>query len=114
MTDSNGAIWSTLGAGGFGALIGVMGTIVTALINRQPPMAAMIDARIRTLIEGYEKRINDLQHEIAKLESKVDALTRALDEAYLGHRVGDGPYRGAGDGQFISRTTPMAADIRDR
>jgi hypothetical protein len=77
MTDSNSEVWSTLGAGGIGALIGVIGTVLTAIINRQPPMAAMIDARIRTLIEGYERRINDLQHEVAKLEAKIDALTRS-------------------------------------
>lgn len=88
MTDSSDSFWSTLGAGGFGALIGVIGTIATAMINRQPPMAAMIDARIRTLIEGYEKRISDLQHEIAKLENKIDALTKALDDARLHRGLG--------------------------
>ena len=113
MTDSNGNIWSALGAGGVGAMIGVMGTILTAVINRQPAMAAMIDARIRTLIEGYEKRINDLQHEIAKLESKVDALTRALDEAHLGHGVGDGSYRFVANGLYIGRTAHMATDAGD-
>jgi hypothetical protein len=35
----------------------VLGTVIVALINRQPPMVALIDARIRTLIEGYEKHI---------------------------------------------------------
>lgn len=89
MTDSNGEIWSTLGAGGFGAAIGVIGTILTAMINRQPPMAALIDARIRTLIEGYEKRINDLQHEIAKLEAKIDALTRSQHDPYKVCGLGD-------------------------
>lgn len=78
MTDGNGDIWTTLGAAGLGAAIGVIGTILTALINRQPPMAAMIDARIRILIDGYEKRISELQHEIEKLEHKIDGLTEAL------------------------------------
>lgn len=88
MTDGSGGLWSTVGAGGFGALIGVAGTILTAMINRQPPMVAMIDARIRTLIEGYERRISDLQREIAKLEGKIDALTRALDEARVHRGLG--------------------------
>ncbi|WOJ88075.1 hypothetical protein RZS28_09410 [Methylocapsa polymorpha] len=88
MTDGSGNFWSTLGAGGFGALIGVIGTILTAMINRQPPMAAMIDARIRTLIEGYERRISDLQHEIAKLEGKIDGLTRALEDARIHRGLG--------------------------
>jgi hypothetical protein len=97
MMESNSAIWNTLGAGGVGAMIGVVGTILTALINRQPPMAAMIDARIRTLIEGYEKRISDLQHEITKLEGKIDALTRALEEARV-DRGSAGFYRIVGNG----------------
>ena len=79
MTDGNGDIWTTLGAGGLGAVIGVIGTVSAALINNKPPMAAMIDARIRLLIEGYERRINDLQREIRKLEQKIDALTAALE-----------------------------------
>jgi DNA anti-recombination protein RmuC len=43
-------------------------------------MAALVDARIRLLIDGYELRIADLQDEIWRLESKVDALTNALEE----------------------------------
>lgn len=74
-------IWTTLGAGGIGTALGVIGTIIVALINRQPPMAVLVDARIRTLIEGYEKHVTDLQQEIQKLETKVNALTRALDAA---------------------------------
>jgi hypothetical protein len=85
---TEGSIWSTLGAGGLGALIGVLGTIFTAMINRQAPMAALVDARIRMLIEGYESRINDLQEEIAKLESKIDALTLALNEAQTRRGLG--------------------------
>jgi uncharacterized protein YlxW (UPF0749 family) len=81
MAVLEGDAWTTLGAGGIGTALGVFGTIIVALINRQPPMAVLIDARIRTLIEGYEKHVSDLQQEIRKLEAKVDALTRALDEA---------------------------------
>lgn len=81
MSDSNGVLGTVLGAGGLGALIGVVGTILTALINRQPPLAAIVDARIRVLIEGYERRIEQLEREISKLETKVGALTKALDEA---------------------------------
>jgi hypothetical protein len=79
--ESSGVLGTVLGAGGLGALIGVVGTILTALINRQPPLAALVDARIRVLIEGYERRISELQREIDKLEAKVDALTKALDAA---------------------------------
>ena len=73
-------IWATIGAGGIGTALGVFGTIVVALINRQPPMAVLIDSRIRTLIEGYDKHINDLQEEIRKLEAKVNALTAELEQ----------------------------------
>jgi hypothetical protein len=76
-----GNIGQLLGAGSLGAILGSLAIIVAALIKRQSPMAALIDARIRTLIEGYEKRINDLQQEIEKLEGKVDTLTKALAEA---------------------------------
>jgi flagellar biosynthesis chaperone FliJ len=44
-------------------------------------MAALVDARIRMLIDGYERRIADLQDEIQRFEGKVDALTNALVEA---------------------------------
>lgn len=86
--NTDGTIWNTLGAGGLGAIIGVIGTILTAMINRQAPMAALVDARIRMLIEGYESRINDLQEEIAKLEAKIDALTLALNEAHTRRGLG--------------------------
>lgn len=76
-----GGSWTTLGAGVIGAAIGVVGTVVTALINRQPPMAALVDARIRVLINSYESRISELHEEVFKLEAKVDALTKALQQA---------------------------------
>lgn len=79
--NTDGNFWATIGAAGIGGIIGVVGTIVTALINRQQPMAALVDARIRMLIEGYERRINELQGEILKLEQKVDALTQELELA---------------------------------
>ncbi len=87
-------IWTALGAGGIGTALGVFGTIVVALINRQPPMAALVDARIRTLIEGYDKHVNDLQKEIQKLEARVDALTKALDAARM-HRTSAGSSSGS-------------------
>jgi hypothetical protein len=81
MVSMEGSLWSTLGVGVFGAVIGVVGTVLTALINRQAPMAALVDARIRVLIESYEIRIVELQEEVVKLEGKVDALTKALEQA---------------------------------
>jgi len=77
--DSN--IWGTLGIAGIGAVLGAIGTILTALINRQHPMAALVDARIRLLIEGYERRIVELEAEVTKLEQKIDALTKQLERS---------------------------------
>ncbi len=88
-----GSVGQLLGAGSLGAILGSLAIIIAALIKRQSPMAALIDARIRTLIEGYEKRINDLQQEIEKLECKVDTLTKALDEARK-EQPRDGPASG--------------------
>ncbi|ACK51977.1 hypothetical protein Msil_3067 [Methylocella silvestris BL2] len=74
--------WSNVLPGGVGTALGVLGTIIVAVLNRQPSMATIVDARIRTLIEGYEKHVDDLQREIRKLEAKVDTLTRALAAAH--------------------------------
>jgi hypothetical protein len=90
-------IWATIGAGGIGTALGIFGTIVVALINRQPPMAVLIDSRIRTLIEGYDKHINDLQEEIQKLEAKVNALTAELEQCALNCERRLAPRRGLGN-----------------
>jgi hypothetical protein len=76
-----GSLGQLLGAGSLGAIIGAVAIIVVALIKRQPPMAALIDARIRLLIEGYEKRIAELKDEIDDLEAKVGVLTHQLEAA---------------------------------
>jgi uncharacterized small protein (DUF1192 family) len=55
-------------------------TFLGHLFQSRASMAALVDARIRLLIKGYESRIADLQDEIKRLEDKVDALTKALDE----------------------------------
>lgn len=74
--------WMTAGTSmGLGGIVGSISTVVISLIRHRGSMARLIDARIRILIESYEKRIAGLQQEIAKLEQKVDALTAALDEA---------------------------------
>jgi hypothetical protein len=84
----DGSNWATVGAAGIGALVGIIGTIFTALINRQHPMAALVDARIRLLIEGYERRINKPQSEIAMLELKVEALSKELGRSRIGTGLG--------------------------
>ncbi|HUB64376.1 MAG TPA: hypothetical protein VL996_08015 [Methylocella sp.] len=66
-----------------GAAIGAGGTALNNIFRSRSSMAALVDARIRMLIDGYEKRIADLQDEIRRLEGKVDALTNVLEEERL-------------------------------
>jgi len=75
----------TLSAGVVGALIGAVATIVAAVIGRQPALTAVVDNRIRVLLEIYEKTIKESRCEIAQLESKVDFLTRELNKVRSGH-----------------------------
>ncbi|HUI19923.1 MAG TPA: hypothetical protein VLZ74_02610 [Methylocella sp.] len=84
--DSN--YWAALtGIGGL--VIGAVGTALGHLFNSRASMAALVDARIRILIDGYERRIADLQDEIGRLEGKVDGLTTTLEE----ERARTGPAR---------------------
>ncbi len=72
--------WSMIAAGLCGTLIGASATILSALINRQPGLAAIVDARIRVLLETYEKTIGELRSEIGKLEGKIDIYERTIRE----------------------------------
>ena len=72
--------WPTLGAGLLGTFIGAAATIAAAFINRQPTLAAVVDARIKALIESYEQTIRELRAEIGRLENKIDILTKELHE----------------------------------
>jgi len=78
----------TLSAGVVGALIGAMATIAAALISRQPALNAVVDGRIRVLLETYERTIKELRAEIAQLESKVDFLSMELDKVQSEHSLG--------------------------
>jgi uncharacterized protein Yka (UPF0111/DUF47 family) len=81
--------WITAGTSmGLGGVFGSISTILIALVRHRGSMSALIDARIRILIESYEKRIAELQSEIDKLEQKVDALDTALAEARSQRVVG--------------------------
>src|SRR5271163_745468 len=73
-------IWATVAAGVCGTLIGASATIFAALINRKPALAAVVDARIRVLIEVYEKTIGELRGEIGKLEMKIDVYEKTIHE----------------------------------
>ena len=72
--------WSTIAAGLFGTMIGASATIMSALIKRQPGLAAIVDARIRVLLETYEKTIGELRSEIGTLEGKIDIYEKTIRE----------------------------------
>jgi hypothetical protein len=77
--ESDQGFW-TVAAAICGAIVGAFGTTLGQLFRSRASMAALVDARIRMLIDGYERRVADLQDEIRRLEGKVDALTNALEE----------------------------------
>jgi hypothetical protein len=69
----------TLGASALTAV----GGFALALINRGPAMQAAVDERLRTLIDGYERRVDDLTLEVHTLREEVVNLRRALAAAHL-------------------------------
>lgn len=72
--------WVTAGTSmGLGGVFGSISTVVVALVRHRGSMSSLIDSRIKILIDGYEKRIAELQLEISKLEQKLDAHT-AVEE----------------------------------
>jgi hypothetical protein len=69
----------TLGASALTAV----GGFVLALVNRGPAMQSAVDGRMRTLIDGYERRVDDLTLEVHNLREEVINLRRALADARL-------------------------------
>jgi hypothetical protein len=69
----------TLGA----SVLTAVGGFVLALVNRGPAMQVAVDERLRTLIDGYERRVDDLTLEVHSLRDEVMNLRRALAEAHL-------------------------------
>ena len=72
--------------------ISFFGGIVAALVNRSPALQNMIDTRLKTLIDGYEGRINDLmcelrelRHEVLRLQTELNLVTggRVITEITL-------------------------------
>ena len=60
-----------------------VGGFVLALVNRGPAMQLAMDGRLRTLIDGYERRVDDLMLEVHGLREEVVNLRKALAEAHL-------------------------------
>ncbi len=79
----NGGEWPnwlvTLAASALTAL----GGFVLALVNRGPAMQSAVDGRLRTLIDGYERRVDDLTLEVHSLREEVINLRRALADAHF-------------------------------
>ncbi len=65
-----------------------VGGFVLALVNRGPAMQSAVDGRLRTLIDGYERRVDDLMLEVHCLREEVVNLRRALAEAHLSNGFG--------------------------
>ncbi len=82
------SVWMTLSAGIVGTLIGAIATILAAMISRQPTLTAVVDDRIRFLLEIYERTIRELRCEIAQLEDKVDVLSAELSKVRSDHNLG--------------------------
>ncbi|PPQ28932.1 hypothetical protein CCR94_16205 [Rhodoblastus sphagnicola] len=68
----------TLGA----SVLTAVGGFILALVNRGPAMQTALDARLQTLIDGYERRVDDLMLEVHCLREEVVNLRRALAEAH--------------------------------
>jgi len=79
MTDTHDT-WIPIATGAAGTLAGVVGTIIVALINRQSPLAAIVDQRVKFLIEHYEKRLGDMDEELEDVKSKLAQVTLELAE----------------------------------
>ncbi|RFB80040.1 hypothetical protein [Methylovirgula sp. 4M-Z18] len=62
---------------------GLIGGFLIALVNRGPALQQAVDARLTTLIEGYEHRIRDLTEHIQRLEAKIETLERRLAEVQV-------------------------------
>jgi hypothetical protein len=69
----------TLGA----SAVTAAGGFALALVNRGPAMQSALDGRLRTLIDGYERRVDDLMLEVHCLREEVVSLRRALAEAHF-------------------------------
>jgi hypothetical protein len=74
----------TLGASALTAL----GGFILAVVNRGPAMQTALDVRLQTLIDGYERRVDDLMLEVQSLREEVINLRRALAEAHYQNSSG--------------------------
>jgi hypothetical protein len=75
----------TLGA----SVLTATGGFILALVNRGPAMQTALDARLQTLIDGYERRVDDLMLEVHGLREEVINLRRALSEAHYQNKFSD-------------------------
>ncbi len=58
-----------------GVIAGAVFTAVGNLFQSRASMAALVDARIKLIIETYEHRIEELQDKVSELQDKVNAMT---------------------------------------
>jgi hypothetical protein len=65
--------WHDVVSAGVGGLLGIVGTVVTAMVKRKP-LAEFVDARIKIVIDAYESQAALLQAENERLEKRVTHL----------------------------------------
>jgi septal ring factor EnvC (AmiA/AmiB activator) len=69
------------------AVLGLLGGLWIALINRAPGLQAVVDARVRIILEENSRRIADLKQELIETEARAERLQGQVDklEAEVAH-----------------------------
>lgn len=62
------------------ALVGGVTGFFGALVNRGPKMAEATDARLKILIQGYEKRTEGLVKQIENYERRIEMITQQYEQ----------------------------------
>ncbi len=78
--EADQGLWAA-GIATAGAVLGCVGTVIGHIIRSRASMSAMVDSRIKLLIDEDRNRIEELQAEIKRLEDKIDFLTGQLEDA---------------------------------
>lgn len=61
------------------AVLGAIGGVVIALVNRAPGLQAVVDARVKIILEENGRRITDLKRELEETEARAERLQGQVD-----------------------------------